>query len=123
MKRPGFTLVEILIVISILAVSLSISLPVFYSFSEALSLNASARTVASELRKLQSQAMLVHETQSLDLASLNLPARITPTAISAISFSHTGNPPPGGSGTIVLENRFGKTKSIIVSSLGRVRIE
>ncbi|NQT29794.1 MAG: type II secretion system protein [Candidatus Saganbacteria bacterium] len=123
MRRPGFTLVEILIVISILAVTLSISLPTFYSFSGQLSLNASARTVASKLRQLQSQAMLVHETQSLNLASLNLPASIIPIAIGTISFSHTGNPAPGGSGTIILQNRFGKTKSIIVSSLGRVRIE
>jgi prepilin-type N-terminal cleavage/methylation domain-containing protein len=121
--RKAFTLIEILITISVLALLLSISFPAFTSFSTQLSLNSSAKALASELRAVQSQAVLEHKTLSLSLGDLKLPPGISPIKTSKISFSSSGCPPPGGSGTLILQNMLGKTRKIIVSSAGRVRIE
>lgn len=121
--KKAFTLIEILITISIFALLLSVSLPALTCFSAQLSLNASARALASELRALQSQAILRHKTLSLNLGGLKFPPGIDPIKTSNISFSSSGSPPPGGSGTLILQNKLGKTREIIVSSAGRVRIE
>jgi hypothetical protein len=40
-----------------------------------------------------------------------------------IGFSASGFPPPGKSGTLILEDAGGRTKKVVVSSLGRVRLE
>ncbi len=123
MKRNGFTLVEILIVLSILAVFSSFALSGFSGFSARLFLDSSAKSLASDLRALQSRAVLQHCTQNLALDDLNFPPGIHLASGKEIQFSPSGFPPPGGSGSLILQNRFGQTRRIIVSSVGRVRIE
>ncbi|MDD5383083.1 MAG: prepilin-type N-terminal cleavage/methylation domain-containing protein [Candidatus Margulisbacteria bacterium] len=107
MRPAGFTLIEVLVVLSLIAVLLVLSIPAFTIFSQRLALNASARALASDLRVLQSRAIEQHRTLTLN----------------TISFSPSGYPPPGGSGTVVLKNRMGQMKKVVVSSAGRVRIE
>ena len=119
----AFTLIELLVVIGIIAILSLIALPTFSSFSAQLCLNATARALAAQLRNLQSHAVLQHETLSLDQNRLTFPAGIKPLLLKNISFSASGFSPPGGSGTLILGNRFGRQKKIIVSSSGRVRIE
>jgi Tfp pilus assembly protein FimT len=99
------------------------ALPTYYNFSAQLSLNAAARALAAELRNLQSQAVLQHNNLSLDPAGLRFPSGIKPVKLSEIGFAASGFTPPGGSGTLVLANRFGQQKKVVVSSAGRVRIE
>ena len=123
MKRKAFTLIEILIVISLLALLISISIPTFSRFSAQLCLNTSARALASELRRVQNQAILQHKTLGLDSSKLSLPSGIKSKNECFVSFAASGFPPPGGSGTLILQNRLGQTRKIIVSSAGRVRIE
>lgn len=123
MRKPGFSLIELLVVISVLAIVATLSLPTFSRFSASLSLEASAKTLVSELRALQSQAMSQHQTFSLNLAKLNLPQNIKFIKTSNISFASSGFPPPGGSGSLIMQNQFGRQKKIIVSSTGRVRLE
>ena len=123
MSKNGFSLVEMVIIISILGVLFAVTLTTFTNFSARLSLVASAKSLAAELRALQSQAITRHETLTLDLAKLNLPRNIKLTKFHNIRFSASGFPPPGGSGTLILENKFGGRKKIIVSSAGRVRLE
>ena len=123
MNRKGFTLIEILIVISVLALIFSITLPTLSTFSAELSLEASTKAVASELRNLQSRAILQHKTLSLDLSKLKLPLGVKNINACNLSFSSSGFPPPGGSGTVILQNKFGRTRKVILSSAGRVRIE
>ncbi|KPJ66707.1 hypothetical protein AMJ44_08020 [candidate division WOR-1 bacterium DG_54_3] len=123
MKSKGFTLIEILIVIGVLALIFSFSFPSLSLFSAQLSLAASAKALTSELRNVQSQAVLQHKTLSPDLSKLRFPPGIKLINLSSISFSASGFPPPGGSGTIILQNRLGQARKIIVSSAGRVRVE
>ncbi len=109
MKRPAFSLIELITVIAILGTVVFVALPGLSRFSASLSLQASAKAVAAELRQLQTKARLTHTTQTFGATS--------------ISFAASGFPPPGGSGTIVLRDRFARSKKIIVSSSGRIRLE
>ena len=100
--RRGFTLVEMLVVISVCGLLLSFSFSSLSKFKKSVGFEASARQLASDLRRTQSQAMSRHESLSQ----------------GRFTFSSSGFPPPGGSGTEVIGHR-----KVIVSSVGRVRIE
>ena len=121
--HPGFTLVEILMVLGFLMVSLAVALPTLSNFSGQLLLKASARSLASDLRALQSQAVMRHKTMSLDPLEYPFPSKIKLVKGKIIAFAANGFPPPGGTGTIIIKNQLGKNKKIIVSNLGRVRVE
>ena len=123
MKRPAFTLIELITIIAILGSIVFITLPGLSRFSANLSLQASAKTIITELRQLQTKARLTHTTQLFKPDQTKLPSNISYSKIANISFAASGFPPPGGSGTIVLRNRFGRQKKIIVASSGRVRFE
>lgn len=123
MNKRAFTLIELLIVMGILALIVGITIPTFSSFKNQFLLNAAAQKIASELRRIQILASTQHETLSLDPSKLDLPKGIKLKSAKTITFSSSGFPPPGGAGTIVLENQSGKTKKIAVSSMGRVRVE
>ena len=123
MKRAGFTLVELLVVISILGLMFLISIPSFSRFSSQLALKASAKTLASDLRHLQSQAILKHQTLSFNLGNFKFPGGIKAVKSSNISFSPSGFTAFGGTGSLLLQNRFGQQKKVVVSWSGRVRIE
>lgn len=109
MRRPAFSLIEIITVIAILGAIVFVTLPGLNRFSENLSLQAEAKALVTELRQLQTRARLTHTTQRYGTTN--------------ICFAASGFPPPGGSGTIVLSNRFAQQKKIIVASSGRVRLE
>lgn len=121
--KKAFSLIEIIVVVGILGLLFTFSLPISARFSNVLFLNASAKALASELRNTQSQSVLQHKTLSLNLNKLKLPPGIRLVNTRDIGFSPSGFPPPGKSGTLILQNSFGKTKKIIVSSAGRIRIE
>ncbi|MFA5839673.1 MAG: type II secretion system protein [Candidatus Margulisiibacteriota bacterium] len=121
--KKGFSLLECLIVVGILGILLTISLPTLKQYRESVILNASAIALASDLRALQNQAMLNHGIARLSLSALKPPAPIKILSFSSIAFSPSGLPIVGGSGTIVLGSSASISKKIIVSSLGRIRIE
>ncbi len=107
MNRSGFTLIEILVVISIMALLLAFAVPSLSIFNAKTRLNISASNLASDLRCLQIKALSKHTT-------LNY---------KNIAFSPSGNPSVGGSGTVVLSNKFQQQKKVVVSSSGRIRID
>lgn len=122
-KSRAFTLVEIIVVIAVCSSLFSLS---FYSLRRFLSqsqLATSADKLVSELRKIQSQARLERQTTSLDISKQNLPSGIKIIKTSQIKFAPSGFTDFGGSGSIILRNRLGKTKKIVVSTVGRVRVE
>lgn len=123
MQKLGFTLIEILCCLAIIALMLGIGLPVSTRLSANLKLNGSANLLASNLREIQAFAMQQGETASFDPNKILLPKTIRFAQSVPIAFSSSGYPIVGGSGTLILENQFKKTKKIIVSSMGRIRVE
>lgn len=105
--RRGFTLVELLVVIGICGLLLSISFPTLSFFRGIIYLDASAQTLASELRKAQGRALCENDTCEYE----------------RFKFSKTGFPLPGGSGTRILTDGRGHSRKVILSSAGRVRVE
>ena len=123
LDRKGFTLVEIIVIIGILSVLFSLALPLSARFSSTLYLQASAKALVSELRRLQSSSVLQHQTLSFAPDKFTLPPGIKFKSICDIGFSASGFPPPGKSGSLILQDSSGRTKKVIVSSLGRIRLE
>lgn len=121
--NKSFTLIELLMIMAILALIIGMSIPTFSSFKNQLLLNATAQRIASDLRKIQSQAYSEHKTLSLDPNQLELPSGIRLKSGKTISFSPSGSTSFGGSGSLLLQNQRGQTKKIIVSTVGRVRVE
>ncbi len=116
-------MIEALIVLGTVAILLGIGLPGLGRFSALLSLNGAGKRLASDLRALQSRAILEHAAFSFDMNKIDLPPEIKVTKSASFSFSSSGLPPPGGSGTVVLEDRFGHQRKIVLSSAGRTRVE
>jgi prepilin-type N-terminal cleavage/methylation domain-containing protein len=119
----GFTLVELLVVLSLIfAFSAGIT-TIFYSVSRHIVLQSTAETLATDIRTTQSRARLQHQACFFDAEVKPLPQGVKIASAHVFSFCASGFPPPGGSGTLVLQNSSGERKSVIVSSVGRVRVE
>jgi prepilin-type N-terminal cleavage/methylation domain-containing protein len=110
MGKRGFTLVELSVVFGLIGLFLLFSLPTLANFKEQVYLDATATQFASDLRKTQIEALCFNTTRTISINNRQF------------IFSKTGNPQPGGSGTVVLNGRS-CSRSLIVSSVGRVRIE
>lgn len=123
MKRNGFSLVELLVVFFLLFAFCAGTAAVFSSLSRHLALQNTAETIATEIRTTQSRARLEHQTCSFDAGAKPLPQGIKIAAAHVFSFSASGFPLPGGSGTLTLQNSVGERKNVVVSSIGRVRVE
>jgi len=105
--RRGFTIIELLVVTGICGLLLSFSFPTLINFRELICLDSSTYQAASDIRKVQIEAICKNESLS----------------IGRFKFSKTGFPLPGGTGTEVLKSRSGYCRKVIVSSAGRVRVE
>ncbi len=123
MRQRGFTLIELLIVIGLISFVFAAAAPNLSRYSSLLNLNASAKLIVSDLRLTQSQALTQKETLCYDPTKTRLPSGIKFIKTKPIYFSASGNPAFGSSGTIMMQNRLGQSKKIIVSSVGRIRVE
>ncbi len=121
--RKGFSLIELLVVFGLGALLLGLTISTLPRFTQRLALDNSARLIASELRALQTNAIAAHETKTFQPAENPLPSGLSYSSSRSLSFAPSGYPTVGGSGTIVLSNRFGQTKRVILSSAGRIRLE
>jgi len=141
--KKGFTILELLVVISLLSLLISISSVNLAGLKRCMLLDNSANELANTLNIIKQTAIsssgrteLVcnvkkYHIETLDLFSnsmkktceASLPDGICFKEPCEISFSQSGFPIPGYSGTIIMSDRSGRTKKIIVSSFGRIRIE
>ncbi len=116
--RRGFTIVELLVVLSLIAIFLSLSLPPLRNIRTKMVLAGCLQGAVSELRLTQSRAITTNTEQKWSIRQFPPAGSFQKEEIKEFIFSPSGFCPPGGSGTQWLA-----AKKIIVSSMGRVRLE
>jgi prepilin-type N-terminal cleavage/methylation domain-containing protein len=105
--KNGFTLTETLIVLSIVALLLGFGTRNTLSYYETLRLQQNAEKIAAQLRLAQNKAITSGETQSSN----------------GVLFAASGFPAPGSKNTITITSAQKKTRKVIVSGIGRIRVE
>lgn len=116
--RRGFTIIELLVVLSICAILLALALPPIKNVRSKFILSACLQGSVSELRNTQARAITTNQEQNWSLNNYSPANGLNKGAIKVFSFSPSGFCPPGGSGTQLLEN-----KKVVVSAMGRARFE
>ena len=122
MGSRGFTLIELLLVIGLIGLLTLTSLPALTAFRERIYLETTSQQLLSDLRQAQVKAICTDADCSYDTAVLSLPGGLASNA-RQFKFAGSGAPPPGGSGTVFIQGRTGRGRSVIVSSAGRIRFE
>jgi len=143
MEKNGFTLIELLITIAIIAVVMQISFASLSVLSRSVYLNSSASQLEGDLYLAKQKAVSTgdlcrlscfsgeYKVEALDAKSglfyqikrnvlgkgLNFKSGLT------FLFSSNGFPVPGYFGTAAIQDGSGKIKKVVVSSVGRIRIE
>jgi prepilin-type N-terminal cleavage/methylation domain-containing protein len=138
----GFTLVEMLLSISVIAVLAGLSLPAYASLQTHTDLSATSQNVAGALRRAQTYARGVSGDsqwgvrvqpdsitvfRGTDYASRNpdfdevtsIPGSITPSGTSEVVFSRLSGLPPAG-GFIVLTANTSAVKTVTFNAKGTV---
>jgi prepilin-type N-terminal cleavage/methylation domain-containing protein len=139
-KKSGFTLIEILLSIALLAIIFAISAPIYQSFQNRNDLNMTADTIVQSLRraqilsqssagdtssgvKIQAPSIIVFRGTSFATrdSSLDevfpLPASITPSGINEVVFSVTFGQ-PSVTGNINLNSNINESKTITINAKG-----
>ena len=141
-KNKGFTLIEMLLSVSVIAILAGISVPVYQSFQNRNDLDIAVTSVGESLRRAEVLAQSVDgdtswgvhlETGSIVLfkgvsyatrdvnfdETFDVPTSINPTGISEVVFAKfTGL--PNVSGTITLTSNINETRNISINSRGMV---
>ena len=142
-RENGLTTIELMAVVVIVTLLATVAAPHLAHWRSIINVNSSARAIASELQKGRMYAISQNtsfrmsfntEANSYQLQKLDAGTwqnvgdpKTLPNGIDLVSasadpvFQTLGN--TLGSATIVLENTTGRTKSINVSSTGRVKVE
>src|SRR3990172_10215414 len=136
----GFTLLELLVVLAILAILGTVAIPVWGVMVPAFALNGAARQIQSELDRIKRQAISENVTFRLAFSETGdnytvervggtttqqgvkpLPNGIDIRNAITLGFTSRGTASPG-TGTVKLCNSKGAGTNIVLSSTGRVRI-
>ena len=143
-SQPGFSLMELLIVISIIGIISLIGLPVYKSITPNIALNSSVRDMASDLRYAQQLAVTEQKIYSvrfniLDnnyyifqadsgavIKSRNINSQVKINSITGLSSSTASFTVTGASlesGNISMMNKNGKINAIEIKPSGYVKIQ
>ncbi|MFC1622917.1 Tfp pilus assembly protein FimT/FimU [Patescibacteria group bacterium] len=141
-KEKGFTFLEVILTIAVIAVLVGMSAPIFYSFQAKNELDTATNIVAHSLRRAQvlSQSVDGDISWGMDIRSgsitvfkgasyaardadydevFDVSTSITPSGVGEIVFSKFYGE-PGITGTITLTANTGNTRSLSVNSKGMV---
>lgn len=140
--NKGFTLLEILLSIALIAILAGFSIPVYQSFQVKNDLDVATNIVAQSLRRAQSLSRsqdgdiswgVKIQTGSITLFKgtnyatrdsafdelFNMPQTITPSGLGEIVFTKFSGDPQS-TGNIVLNSTINETKNITINSKGMV---
>ena len=144
-RRDGFTLIEIIVALTIVGILSAIAIPNWSTLLPTHALNGAARQVQSELHRLKSRAVsenaafhLVFSTSSYTYTiekysggswtatgeNKPLPEGITlaSTSDTTLGFTSRGTSSDSSDRTVKLCNIKGAGKNVVLSDIGRVRI-
>lgn len=122
-RSRGFTALELLITVSLISILFTLALPSLAAFKGRLYLKCLATEITNELRRTQIKAMISGGPVVWGVNQRLLPPEIFIVNNKIFKYASSGNCLPGGSGTLNVSNRYCQTKKIVVSSVGRVRVE
>lgn len=141
--KSGFSLIEILVVISVIGIISLIGLPVYKSITPNIALNSSIRDMTSDLRYAQQLAVTEQKTYSVTfnilnnsyyvfqadsgdiIRSRNINSQVKIDSITGLSSSTASFTVTGASiesGEIALTNMNNKTNTIEIKPSGYVKI-
>lgn len=138
----GFTLVELLLSVTIIGMLTALSLPVYNSFLARNDLDIASEQVAQTLRRAQKYARGMYDDSawSIEVQSstvtlfrgttfasrntgfdepITLPSSITASGLSQVQFSKL-SAAPNTTGTITLTNNNNETRTITINGKGMV---
>lgn len=139
----AFSLIEILVVLTVVCIIIGITIPAFITIRPDLQLNASARDFVTDLRYAQQLAIMeqieycakfflsekkyqiLQCGQSIVVSEKSFPDEITEVVIIGFSNNETRFNPYGAakeSGSIILKNTKNNTKTIEVGPAGFIKI-
>jgi prepilin-type N-terminal cleavage/methylation domain-containing protein len=134
-NRDGFSLIELIVALSLMAIVAAIALPTWTGLLPSYQLNSSTRQLQSELHFIKMRAVsenigfeliyragaaeYIIERDETPLVKKSLPDGILISKAGTVSFSPRGT---AGANRVRLRNNAGQCEHVVVSSTGRVRI-
>jgi prepilin-type N-terminal cleavage/methylation domain-containing protein len=141
-SETGFTLVEVLLSVVIIAALTGISLPVYQSFVRRNDLDLATQNIAMTMRRAQTYARAVNydnawgvEIQSANIVlfqgtsfalrntaydeTISIPGSITPSGLGEVQFAKF-SAAPNTTGTIMLTSTTNDTRTVTVNAKGVV---
>jgi prepilin-type N-terminal cleavage/methylation domain-containing protein len=141
--RKGFTLIELLITIAIIATVMQISFAGLSVLSRSVSLSSSATQLEGNLYMVKQKAVSIGNSCRMTCSSGEYIIEVFDARSGTFSeikravlgnglnfknsftflFSSNGFPVPGYFGTATIQDSAGRSKKVVVSSVGRIRTE
>ncbi len=143
MTKNGFTLIEMLLSISIIAMLAGLSLPVYLSYNNRNDLTIATETTANALRRAQIYSRGVNSDSQWGVAvqsgsitlfkgtsyaardttydeTVSVPSQITPSGLSEVVFSKLGATPSTTGSISLTSASLNQTRTVSVNAKGMV---
>lgn len=139
MHKKGYTVIEMILVITIIGILATLSLPIYKKSLAHYRHSSALRMIATDIRLIQQQSITENQSYGLVFNNVdyslvrgeNLELKVLPKGNhimgtgfkdNALSFNPSGEPSKGG-GTIIIGDASGNKSSVVVTpATGKVKI-